>query len=381
MLMKLGNSFGDLAAGWILASGIQNVSDDPKLGGGFNGWLDMDTKSHPFIYSEITGYGMSTLVYLGKLREEKTFFDNAARAANWIIRNAITREGAILTKYYYGTNGFGNSTVYAFDTGMVLFGLCNTAKHSKNPEIIAACKKVADFLVDRMQKKGGEMHPMWDAKTNEFGDDGKQWSTVSGSYHAKMSMGLIATSEITGNDKYAAAAEKTCNSSLKFQKDDGRFVTHGDDTHLHPHCYSAEGLLSAGLKMGREDFIDASFKATEWAMNAQKSNGGIPHIYKNGAFSDYERADILAQTLRMASIFASMKKSGIDGAKLDALKRRLAEFQVKDGPQAGGIRFGFDFDGTFKNHVNSWCSMFALQAFYMNNQLEIGQKIDLDIIV
>ena len=95
------NSPEDKAAKWVLESGIQNLDKDQKTNGGFNGWFDVSSKSYPFIYSEITGYGMSSMVYLKKIYRSDIFLSRAIEAARWTIKNAITPEGGVLAKYYY----------------------------------------------------------------------------------------------------------------------------------------------------------------------------------------------------------------------------------------------------------------------------------------
>lgn len=381
------NSPEDAAAQWILESGIQNTSADVRTGGGFNGWLDVSTNSYPFIYSEITGYGMSSLVYMGKIYKSDIFLDRAAKAARWTIDNAVTREGGVLTKYYYDTKTaddryrFEKQNVFAFDAGMVLYGLCNVALKTNDSGVTKSCLKIADFLVSKMLRKNGEFHAVWNLGKNEPFNDERKWSTRAGSYHAKIALPMIAMEKLTGDKEYGKVAQRVCEASLKFQHPDGRFVTHGKDTHLHPHCYSAEGLLYTGIKMDRPDFVEAAKNAANWAVSSQKESGGIPFLFENGCFVRHERTDILAQVLRLSSVFGQMKKLSVGRESIERLRNRLVEFQVKEGVQAGGIKFGFDFDGTMKSHLNSWCTMFSMQALKINKQYQLGEKIDLEIIV
>ncbi len=381
------NSAEDLAAKWILESGIQNATKEIRTNGGFNGWFDVTSKTYPFIYSEITGYGISSLIYLKKIYKSGVFSERAIAAAKWLINNAITPEGGVLTKYYYDNNNaderyrFENQNVFAFDTGIVLYGLCKVAAETNSEEIVVNCRKIADFLVSNMLKKNGELNAVWDLKRNEPFNDENKWSTCSGSYHSKIAMSMIAMHELTGEKSYRKTAERICETALKFQQPDGRFVTHSGNTHMHPHCYSAEGLLYAGNKLDRKDFIESSAKASNWAMNQQKENGGIPFLLENGKFVLHERTDVLAQVLRLASIF-KQKTMLIAGAdRINKLRNRLLGFQVKEGQQRGGIKFGFDFDGTEKGHLNSWCTMFSMQALEMNTSYKLGKKIDMEIVV
>ena len=49
---------------WVLYSGIQNTEGGLSKIGGFNSWFDTEKKNYRYIYSEITGYGLTTLAYL-----------------------------------------------------------------------------------------------------------------------------------------------------------------------------------------------------------------------------------------------------------------------------------------------------------------------------
>ena len=70
---------------------------------------------------------------------------------------------------------------------------------------------------------------------------------------------------VTGEVKYKKASISLCEKILEFQESAGRFVTSRKDnsTHMHPHAYSAEGLLYTGYYLDREDFIEAALKAVK----------------------------------------------------------------------------------------------------------------------
>ena len=53
------------------------------------------------------------------------------------------------------------------------------------------------------------------------------------------------------------------------------------------------------------------------------------------------------------------------------LFNRLKTFQSKDKTKQrnGGFSYGFELDGKRKKDVNAWCTMFALQAIMMYQQM------------
>ena len=48
------------AARWLATSGVQHRNRDSKLNGGVAAWYEQDKNLYPFLYSEITGYALST---------------------------------------------------------------------------------------------------------------------------------------------------------------------------------------------------------------------------------------------------------------------------------------------------------------------------------
>ncbi len=174
----------------------------------------------------------------------------------------------------------------------------------------------------------------------------------------------------TKNEKYRESAERICHWVMGRQLEDGRFVTNSKDnsTLLHPHCYALEGMLSAGLLLNDEELLNSAKRGIQWLLGSQLSNGGIPAEFDNTQFSTSERGDSLAQTIRLTVV--ALHRGLIDRShfpKLTQMVKRLLDFQCPDGPlsQKGGFRFLFDGQGLPVNHMNSWVTMFAIQAMEM----------------
>ena len=369
-------SLFDLAKQWLLHSGIQSN------GGGFYAWYDLDNRKYSYLYSEITGYGISTLLFLYSICKDAEFIERARQAADWIISSSLYPCGGIKTRLYQNDNradktySFSGQNIFSFDTGMVLYGMINLYKVTGDERFLDISNILAHFLLDNMQNKDGSLSPIFNLNAGTgFGPLNSKWSNQSGAFHAKVCLGLVELFMVTKIRKYRNAAIKLCEYALSIQEDSGRFVTNSmsGTTNLHPHCYAAEGLLYTGTSFNIASFIKSARKATQWAFKHITSRG-VNELYDPsiGTFNQVQRSDVLAQVLRLGLIFS------LD-YKIDDLLSVLLEYQYlgEVASQKGGFLFNKD-----KQDANSWCSMFAIQAlaFYQDRAL-ISKDLKVNLLI
>lgn len=345
------------AAHWMLASGIQ--ADN----GGVCAWHNLKDGSNSYLYSEITGYAITTLLFLFRVCKDKIFLEKAKLAAGWIVDEALHSCGGVKTRLYKDEvtaekdYSFLEERIFSFDTGMVLYGMVNLYKAAKDPKFLGISEKIAGFLSDKMLAKDGYLYPIYDAKTGKAISPEDKWSNRAGSFHAKVSLGFVELFKITGEKRYKEISIKLCEYAMSKQEDSGRFITDvlKKTTHVHPHCYSVEGLWYTGTNFDIPEFVNSGKKAVEWVFKNVSGNG-INELYDpaSGGFNDFQRSDILAQVLRLGVMYKI-------GSNMDELISVLSGYQYRcDSEQNGGFLYSRN-DG----HVNSWCSMFALQALYL----------------
>src|SRR3989344_5247839 len=176
------------ARDWLLHSGIQNIGGDTPVRGGFNAWYDLDNNEYFYTYSEITGYAITTLIYLSWLKKDMLLLDRAKLAADWLVEKALHDSGAIRTRYYYDKKkadknySFEGNIVRSFDNGIVLNGLSNLYEFSNKENYYLTSKKIANLIL-KMQKKDGLLYPDYDLKNEKLKESYEKWSTQSGSFH------------------------------------------------------------------------------------------------------------------------------------------------------------------------------------------------------
>ena len=146
------------------------------------------------MYSEITGYLITSMIFHYHVTKNKIFLDCAKKAADWLIKNAQEKNGGFKCLFLINKKlKFGNKEnyIYAFDNGVIINGLVNLYNKTKIKKYLYAAEKSADFLILNFFKNKGEIKPVYDLKKKIFLKNLNQWSLVSGSYHTKISMGLL----------------------------------------------------------------------------------------------------------------------------------------------------------------------------------------------
>jgi len=366
------------SAKWLLHSGVR-IKNGPNCGGLY-GWKNLNPPSYPFIYSETTGYAITSYAYIyTELPKYEAALYAAKDSANWLISNLYKKyksssvflmQAGIVEAANFDQKGDLSNQTYAFDNGIIIIGLLNLYKITKDQSILSAAEKMVKSLID-MFFDGSKLVAVLDGlckpieSTNLRDEYGVKWSSVSGPYHAKLSLCLLELSSLTNNNYYATISDSLCKFALKFQEADGRFITNPDQksvTYIHPHLYACEGLIYHGIRQSNEIYTTAGIRGLIWAIGQiNPSTGGLP---RNTKERSTEQSDCLAQLLRLSIICHSkiqelMKKNSFDSIDniIEKLHLRLLDFYISEGVDRGGIRYQLPLDTAC-----SWCTMFTMQA-------------------
>ncbi len=372
---------------WLLYSGIR-IKNGPNMGAVY-GWKNLNPPSYPFIYSEITGYAITSYVYIYSELSEHEALYAAKDCAYWIIQNLSKNKSSslflmpagVIEAANFDQKGDLSNQIYAFDNGMIILGLLNLYKVTKDQNLLTAAEKITKSLVDRFFD-GSKFVAVLDGSGNTISsgrysaNQSIKWSSVSGPYHSKLSLCLLELSSLTNNNYYAVISDSLCKFALKFQHADGRFITNPDKeniTFLHPHLYACEGLIYGGIRHSNRDYLVAGIKGIVWAMKQiNLSTGGLP---RNTAERSLEQSDCMAQLLRLLIICGSqiqelMKNSNCVDNAIEKIHLRLLDFYIAEGTDRGGIRYHNSLDTAC-----SWCTMFTMQALRLwTKRKEFGGK-------
>jgi hypothetical protein len=356
---------------WLLHSGIQHPPGDPKLSGGVHAWYETHTKRHAFLYPEATGYAITTFLFLNSLDPNPLLLERAKAAASWLLDHAAEPNSGAVFCRFDGTQWLERQCT--FDNGVCLNALVNLYRETKDEAYLRAAFRIADWLLTVVRRPDGSFYAKCRPRTQTPANPGGKWSLISGTFLVKLAMGLTNLAEVSDEKQYRDAAEKLCAWGIRRQELDGRFPTaeSRSQTFLHPHCYTAEGLIVAGLSLGREEWIEAAAKAVAWIAPHQLPTGGFPAFYEDGKFLPIESPDISSQVLRLYVLLPEPLRADI---ALDpaGVVRRVVAFQSRDttaaaigGIAAGSAWFYEENDDRTREHFNSWVTMCCTQALFL----------------
>ncbi len=377
------------ALNWLKNSGIQNNNlKNKKFYGSVNAWFDVDKNKYSFVYSEINGYFLTMMSYLYTKTNDPIFLKNGIKSADWLINNALQKNGGYKCLFLIdksSKHAFKKNLIYAFDNGIIINGLVNLYKVTKKKKLLKAAENCANWIIKDCIKKDGGVRPVYEIDEKKFFESDKDWSTISGSYHSKIAMGLANLHSVTKKKVYLQKAIKIADYCLKFQNKKGRFISFPNKggTNAHPHCYSAEGLWAIGVYLSKKKYIYSSQKALAWLLKNQNKNGFIPRLFIDNKPIFHERIDAIAQTLRLIYFCNNFNLNKIKKKErqINLLQKILLNNQLEKNKKKkikGGFVWGKLSNGEKKIHPNSWVTFFAIQAIILKNEKNQKKLKDFD---
>jgi len=327
-------------------------------------WYDADSKEYPFVYTEMLGYGISTLLYFYQKTSDRRYLERAEKTGDWLIENVTSQNGAFKWKYFLN-HKTADEVLYAFDNAMCVRALSDLHRLTEKGKYQKAAIKSGKWLLEEMREDDGSFRARYDPESQVYG--GNRWSHRAGAYHSKIGMGLP---EVERNlPKFDNATRTLGKWVLSLQTGDGRFITNpgSTDTYVHAHCYAAEGLLNMGMPASNSSFIDAALKAAAWLKTIQRTEGTVGRWYRDGiGLMDDDNMDALAQSIRLW-ILCDALQDRIDYTESieNGLSCLLRYQNLDDDPRTrGGLHYA-SLNGEVVPHINCCVSLFTAQVLQM----------------
>ena len=367
---------------WLLNSGIFVSEPSEPNFGGVHSFYDEKNREFAFLYPEITGYYASTMRFLYEHEKDEKYLHFAKASCNWLI-DLYEKFGGIIQGI--SPQGITQKYVYSFDTGICSKGLLDCYLISKDDKYLEYAKKLNNWILSDTIENSGIVKPVKNLETNKFEIDDKVWYKKSGCLHIKLTIPLLQLYKITDDENMLNTSKKIADSIIYFQQPDGSILLHKNHKviNLHTLLYALEGLIHIFNITKDEIYLNSCKKAINWCENLIQSDGSID-LWFNSKYHSKSSYKI-AKFNRLNFIIANLEQKNID-PKITNLKYILINLQAQNTDKFlfGGFyeEFGKSIFGWKKTlKVNSWASMFSLQAlFWLENFSEIDFEKETELL-
>jgi hypothetical protein len=356
---SLDQRLAELAGRWFLNSGIQEPS------GGVARYHHSDTRQNARVSTEITGYTVSTLVFLYERHGNQELLDAAIRAGRFLTR--VAWSPALKTfPFEHSHNGDAPQPLtYFFDSGIIARGLLALWKVTNDPEYLETAVRTGESMGFDFAT-ADTWHPILELPGKYPLQWTKQWSRQPGCYQLKSALAWQELHQVTGDKRfsqwYEAAVAKALSTHEDFLPAETREKTMD---RLHAYCYFLEALLPvADRPHARQALADGILRVSKYLREIR---------------GDFERSDVNAQLLRVR--LAASSCFSVNEAEAAEEVSAIQRFQIDEPAWSdhGGFWFGYK-QGRPLPFINPVSTAFCLQAYQWWLDYQAGQFVPQAII-
>jgi hypothetical protein len=345
------------AGHWFLRSGIQQAN------GGVARYYRSDLGKNARVSTEITGYAVSTLLFLGERTGDGNYTDAAMRAARFLTDIAWSDSLGTFPFEHSDNCEQPRPLAYFFDCGIIIRGLLQAWRVSGEKKFLDRAVEARRSMGDFWSETG--IHPILQLPEKEPLRYEPKWSASPGCYQLKAAMAWDDLSEEFDDapewaDHYECVLEQAMKSESSFLPGEADREKVMD--RLHAYCYYLEGLLPRATipKVGR-------------ALTAGIDKAAS---YLRDIAPQFARSDVYAQLLRVrmyAAYGGAMRPETLEEGPAAEEAEKVAEFQLtSDDPRVdGGFAFGRK-GSDMMPFVNPVSTGFCAQALAMWHDRQNG---------
>jgi hypothetical protein len=328
-----------LAGQWFLSSGIQEPD------GGVARYFHSDTRRNARASTEITGYAVSTLVFLYERYKDPKFLAAAICAGKFLVEIAWSPSLRTFPFEHSHNGDAPQPLTYFFDCGIIVRGLLALWRVTGDPLYRNVATQTGESMALDFAT-GDTWHPILELPGKYALQWTAQWSRRPGCYQLKSALAWHDLHRVTGDEKFAryfdAAVMKAIATRDEFLPAETREKTMD---RLHSYCYFLEGLVGSEKRSEYRDVI---------AEGIARVSGYLRDIRP-----EFERSDVYAQLLRVRLLSGLPLNEGEAFEEASAIEK----FQVEQPGSAhhGGFWFGRK-NGAMLPYINPVSTAFCLQA-------------------
>jgi hypothetical protein len=336
--------------------------------GGVARYYRGDLQANERVSTEITGYSVSSLVYLFQRTGDTACLHAARLAGDFLLHDAWNRELKIFPFEHSFHGDAPEPLAYFFDSGIIVRGLLALWRATGDKRYLEGARE-GGASMGRYFRSGGRIHPILQLPDMQPLPYTDQWSRGPGCYQLKAAMAWSDLHRITGESRFREWYEAALASALQSHADFLPAKT-PDRTmdRLHAYSYFLEGLMPVA------DRVEVRAALREGIFRTA--------AYLREIAPQFERSDVYGQLLR-ARLFADrLAAIPVDKREATEEAERIPGFQInsRDFRCSGGYAFGRRA-GAIMPHMNPVSTAFCSQALEMWSDFEAGQPLDLQSLV
>ena len=346
-MLSTDESIFDRAGAWFLQSGIQQSN------GGLARYYRSDLARYARVSTEITGYGVSTLLYLAQRSGDARYREAAGRAANFLTTTAWKPELAAFPFEHSDNCDQPEPLTFFFDTGIIIRGLLAAWRALGNRQFVDTAEAAGRAMIADFQRSS-TIHPILHLPGKNPRSYELKWSASPGCYQLKAALAWRELWAISGDARFKYAWESAVEAALRNEADflPGQADREKVMDRLHAYCYFLEALLSCAADSECAGALRRGMEKTA--------------VYLKEIAPAFERSDVYAQLLRLRLYAAQQGVAPLDEQAAASEAAHAHEFFVAsdDSREAGGVAFGRK-GSTLLPFVNPVSTSFCIQALAM----------------
>ena len=356
---------------WVSNSELIVSDPNNENYGGVYSFYDENEKKYSFLYPEITGYSASTLSFLHEISPNSKLDELAKANTTWLIK--------IFQKFDSIVQGISSDKkrqkfAYTFDAAICAKGLLDYYKINNSSELLDTAKSLLTWIVPAINNNGTVL-PYKNLESNNFEEDSDVWYRKKGNLHIKISIPFVQMYELTRDVSFLNIAKKLCDTYPKYVQKNGSLSMHEntDEINLHTLSYALEGLLFSYASTGSKQYLECCVNCLNWC-SKQIDNDGSINLWFNSKHSSKSIYPI-AQIVRLMLLVDSIDKTNHYSENVKKLIEFMHSLQaINLDPKINGGFYEEFYKTIFgwkkRKKINSWGSMFAVQALFWYENLE-----------
>jgi len=346
-LESTSSSFLERAGRWFLESGIQEPC------GGLARYYRWDLRANARVSTEITGYGISTLLWLHSSTNESKYLEAALRAGRFLTRVAWDRASESFPFEFAVDGDCPAALAYFFDAGIIVRGLLALWRATRQREFLDAALAGGESMARDFAAEG-EFHPIVSLPAKQPLQREPRWSRSPGCYQLKSALAWFELCEATGRPEFRLRYQRLLDYALtthtSFLPGDPQPERVMD--RLHAYCYFLEGLLPCADLPACSEALVAGIQRVD---NLSRAITPL-----------FERSDVYAQLLRLRFFASQLGALPLEGDRAGQEAELVAGFQLDDQERRLWGGFGFGRKGSqLLPFVNPASTAFCAQALHL----------------